>query len=83
MYIVNHFLDDDIGSIGGYDIFGPILVPDRANAPTTNAATGTGSIGAQAAMCNSIYKRKPNFVLLDFVDQGQGIAAQNALNGLS
>jgi hypothetical protein len=72
MYIVNHFLD--------VDIFG-ILVPDRAAAGTTNAATGTGSIGAQASLCKSLYNRQPNFVLVDFTDQGNVIAAQNALNG--
>jgi len=74
MYIVNHFLD--------LDIFG-ILVPDRGAAGTTNAATGTGSIGAQSALCESLYSRPPNFVLVDFTDQGNVIAAQNALNGES
>ena len=74
MYIVNHFLDLDI--VG-------ILIPDRGAASTTNAATGTGSIGAQSALCESLYSRPPNFVLVDFTDQGNVIAAQNALNGVS
>jgi len=73
MYIVNHFLD--------VDIFG-VLVPDRLAADTTNAATGPGSIGAQAALCESLYGRPPNFVLVDFTDKGDVLSAQNALNGL-
>lgn len=73
MYIVNHFLDVDI--LG-------ILVPDRLSAHKTNAATGPGSIGAQSDLCRSIYGRIPNSVLVDFVDQGDVLRAQDALNGL-
>ncbi|EMD00951.1 hypothetical protein BAUCODRAFT_190188 [Baudoinia panamericana UAMH 10762] len=53
MYIVNHFLDQSI--------FG-ILIPDDGADYTTNAASGTGSIGAQAELCKSTYGRAPNFV---------------------
>jgi hypothetical protein len=82
MYIVNHFLDLELGKFGGFELLNTgILVPDRKNAARTNAATGTGSIGAQAALCKGKYGRKPNFVLVDFVDQGQVIIAQDALNG--
>ncbi|PYH50051.1 uncharacterized protein BP01DRAFT_412863 [Aspergillus saccharolyticus JOP 1030-1] len=73
MYIVNHFLDIDI--LG-------ILIPDRDRAAETNAEAGDGSIGAQADLCLSIYGRLPNVILVDFVDQGQPIAAQSLLNGL-
>lgn len=72
MYIVNHFLD--------VDIFG-VKIPDRSAAGKTNAATGEGSIGAQAGVCEALYNRAPNVVLLDFVDQGSAIEAQNDLNG--
>lgn len=74
MYIVNHFLD----------IMLPldILVPDVARANRTNAATGNGSIGAQAALCESIYDRVPNFVLVDYFDKGDVFTAQDNLNGL-
>lgn len=72
MYIVNHFLDVDI--LG-------VKIPDRAAASTTNAATGKGSIGAQATVCEALYSRAPNVVLLDFVDKGSPIEAQNELNG--
>ena len=72
MYIVNHFLDVDILGID---------VPDREAAARTNAVSGEGSIGAQAAKCEALYDRAPNAILLDFVDQGDAIAAQNELNG--
>ncbi|KAL1979877.1 hypothetical protein VTN96DRAFT_5035 [Rasamsonia emersonii] len=72
MYIVNHFLDVDV--LGA-------LIPDREAADTTNAATGNGSIGAQAALCESLYGRPPNVVLVDFTDKGDIFAAQDALNG--
>ncbi|KAJ5502913.1 hypothetical protein N7463_005787 [Penicillium fimorum] len=72
MGIVNHFLD--------VDVFG-IKVPARHQADTTNAATGRGSIGAQAALCAGLYGRAPNVVLADFVDKGDVITAQKKLNG--
>ena len=73
MYIVNHFLDVNI--LG-------ILVPDKGADQTTNAATGTGSIGAQVALCENTYGRKPKGVLVDDFDKGNVFAAQNAMNGL-
>ncbi|CAI7678271.1 hypothetical protein N7533_002193 [Penicillium manginii] len=72
MYIVNHFLD--------VDIFG-VKIPDRVHAGETNAATGDGSIGAQASLCEGLYDRAPNAILLDFLDKGDAINAQNNLNG--
>lgn len=64
MYIVNHFLDINVLSTG-------ILVPDKDSAPATNAATGTGSIGAQADLCTQQHGASPNVILLDFVDIGE------------
>lgn len=72
MYIVNHFLDVDI--LG-------VKIPDRDHAARTNAATGKGSIGAQASECEALYQRAPNVVLVDFVDKGEVMKAQNDLNG--
>ena len=74
MYIVNHFLD--------VDIFG-ILVPDEEKAPQTNAASGSGSIGAQATLCEGIYQQAPKGVLLDYMDLGDPFTAEKALNGVS
>jgi len=74
MYIVNHFLDK---AVLGVD------VPDNADDAKTNAATGNGSIGAQADLCTRTYGRKPNFVLVDMFDRGNVFAAQDALNGVA
>ncbi|KAI1868838.1 hypothetical protein JX265_006817 [Neoarthrinium moseri] len=70
MYIVNHNLD--------VDIFG-ILIPDLAEAPNTNSLS---SILAQSDLCINNYRKDPNVVLLDFVSIGDGIEAQDNLNGL-
>ncbi|KAJ5106259.1 hypothetical protein N7456_002934 [Penicillium angulare] len=74
MYLVNHYLD--------VDLFG-VDVPDRDAADTTNAATGDGSLGAQATDCEGLYDHAPNVMLADFVDKGDVITAQNNLNGFS
>ncbi|KAI9845392.1 MAG: hypothetical protein M1837_004870 [Sclerophora amabilis] len=73
MYIVNHFLDINIDGI---------LIPDHPDDTNTNAATGTGSIGAQVDLCTQKYGRRPNFVLVDFFDQGDVFTAEKRLNGL-
>lgn len=73
LYLLNHTLNVDV--LG-------VIIPDRLNAPKTNAATGEGSIGEQAALCDSIYSRKPNVVLLDYINKGEVFKAQNKLNGL-
>lgn len=75
MNIVNHFLDEDVP-------FTDILVPDRGDAGKTNAVSGSGSIGAQAALCSSTFGRNPNVVLIDYFGQGDAIGAQKMLNGL-
>ncbi|KAJ7052949.1 PLC-like phosphodiesterase [Mycena amicta] len=73
MYIINHFLD--------ISIFG-ILLSDPEDAGTTDAVT---SILADAHGCVPLSQanRLPNFVLLDFVNLGTGLAAVTQLNGLS
>lgn len=73
MYIVNHFLDRQVGSVD---------IPYVALLPQTNAATGAGSIGAQVSLCEGIYGWKPKFVLVDYFDVGNVFAAELALNGL-
>lgn len=75
MYLVNHFLDIDILGID---------IPDEMAASTTNAATGSGSIGAQVGICVGLYGRYPNVVLLDYFDQGSPgwSDAQNTMNGV-
>jgi len=73
MMIVNHFLD--------IDIFG-IDIPDVAADSTTNAATGSTSIGAQSDLCFSTWGRSPNLILVDNFNIGNVFTAQNTLNHL-
>ncbi|KAI9931603.1 hypothetical protein MW887_010180 [Aspergillus wentii] len=77
------FPDCSIDRPPGVNPDGRVLVPDRAHAARTNAVTGDGSIGAQSDPCQSLYGRKPNVVLVDFVDKGEVMEAQDALNGVS
>ncbi|KAL8707940.1 MAG: hypothetical protein Q9220_007083 [cf. Caloplaca sp. 1 TL-2023] len=71
MYIVNHYLDKKLGD--------DMLVPDREAVETVN---GEESIGAQVALCEGMYGRKPNVVMLDFVGTGDGVQkVQGELNG--
>jgi len=73
MMIVNHFLDSE---------FLGIDFPDEGAAGKTNAATGTGSIGAQADLCYTTWDRNPNLILVDYFELGDVFTAQNTLNGL-
>jgi hypothetical protein len=75
MYIVNHFLDVNLLGTG-------VLVPDKADDGTTNAATGTGSVGDQADRCAGIYGRWPNVILIDYFGSGNPLAVQNEMNGV-
>lgn len=56
MYLINHFLDKIT--------FGA-PVPNIAQAPVTNAATGAGSLGEQVSKCTGQHGRPPNFLLVD------------------
>ncbi|PBP21721.1 hypothetical protein BUE80_DR007564, partial [Diplocarpon rosae] len=59
MYIVNHFLDFHLFSI---------LFPATVELSRTNAATGDGSVGAQANLCIKSWGRRPNVILVDFFE---------------
>lgn len=63
MFLINHFLDTS--TLG-------ILVPDVANANVTNAVSGSGSLGQEVSACLSLWKRNPNFLLVDYYDMGGG-----------
>jgi len=81
MYLINHFLESNqqiVGNIGG-------LAPAKDQLNTTNAASGPGSLGQQAADCSAQNGRAPNFMLVDFYEYGQGSVFQVAanLNGVS
>jgi hypothetical protein len=78
MYLINHFLD--VSTLGG-----TILYPNKDKLNETNAATGSGSIGAHVDNCLALYGRSPNIILLDYYDsEGNApfdVAAQ--LNGVA
>ncbi|KAI0071711.1 hypothetical protein K474DRAFT_1606423, partial [Panus rudis PR-1116 ss-1] len=74
MYMINHSLNDDVLDAG-------VVVSDPLDAPKTNSVQ---SILANAAGCAGFAAgRAPNFVLLDFVNIGQGLQAVSQLNGLT
>ena len=63
----------------GKDALGDVLVPDLIHLPTTN---GVSSILADSNGCSQFSGGKAtSFVMLDFVDVGQGMKAVDALNG--
>ena len=57
-------------------------MPDDAADYTTNAATGSGSIGAQVGLCEGIYGRAPKGVLVDYFDKGDVFTAERSINGV-
>ncbi|KAH9946394.1 PLC-like phosphodiesterase [Epithele typhae] len=73
MYLLNHFLDVNILDTG-------ILVSDPAAASTTNGVT---SVLANAAGCRPLSGGgfNPSFVLMDYVNLGNGVAAADQMNG--
>lgn len=74
--LVNHFLDLQ-------EPFG-IVVPDFANANLTNANSGAvGNLGVSASQCAQAYGKQPNFLLVDFFDQGPAIDTVDQLNGIT
>ncbi|KAH8119888.1 PLC-like phosphodiesterase [Phellopilus nigrolimitatus] len=79
MYAINHFLDQNINVIAS------TISPDKAALNTTNAVSGTGSLGLQASQCGAQYGRSPNFMLVDFYEYGGGSVFQVAatLNGVT
>jgi hypothetical protein len=57
MSLVNHFLDTTLTA--------GVLIPDTAQLNVTNAVSGVGSLGLNAATCAAIYGAYPNFLLVD------------------
>ncbi|KAF5319583.1 hypothetical protein D9619_008370 [Psilocybe cf. subviscida] len=76
-YMINHSLNKNILPVGN-----GVIVSDPLDAPTTN---GIPSIVANANKCVPLSgaNRNPQFLLLDYVNLGQGFAAAAQLNGLA
>ena len=76
MPLMNHFLDSS-------ELFG-IDVPNVGAIGTTNApGSGTGTLGLAATQCQTAYGKVPNFLLVDFFDQGPAISTVDKLNGVT
>ena len=65
MFMMNHNFNVQ------FDILGTsILVPARSLLNETNAVAGYGSVGAAAAACRAAWGRPPNFLNVDYYDEG-------------
>lgn len=65
MYMANHNLNVEI-AIAGLSL----LVPNVAETNVTNGIEGDGSLGLMANQCTTSWDRPPNFLLVDFYNQG-------------
>ncbi|KAJ7636345.1 PLC-like phosphodiesterase [Roridomyces roridus] len=75
IYLINHSLNVNIIPIGS-----GVIISDPLDAPVTN---GVPSIMAHAASCAPLgANRYPSFILLDYVNIGQGFLAADIMNGL-
>ncbi|KAJ7500646.1 PLC-like phosphodiesterase [Mycena galericulata] len=75
IYLINHSLNKNIIPIGA-----GVIISDPIDAPTTN---GVPSILANANGCAPLGgNRAPSFVLLDYINIGEGFIAADLLNGL-
>ncbi|KAM0254038.1 hypothetical protein ACHAP5_000024 [Fusarium lateritium] len=70
MGIMNHMLN--------HDVLG-IVIPNQVDAEETNSAE---SIQSQVDLCEGNWSRRPNVILLDWVNVGDAIDVQLSLNGL-
>lgn len=72
--LLNHFL---------YEKILDFEIPDVSEAPTTNAPSGgIGNFGDAAKACKAVYKKSPNYLVVDFFNAGPAIDTADAMNGL-
>lgn len=70
--LVNHFL---------YAKFLGFRFPNASFAGTTNAAGfHIGELGEHAVRCRDLYGRRPNFLLVDFFNEGDVFAVEEGMN---
>ncbi|KAL6158329.1 hypothetical protein ACJBU6_02448 [Exserohilum turcicum] len=65
LYMANHNLNAEI-SFAGLNL----LVPNVARIKQTNGLEGEGSLGLMANTCTNDWGRPPNFLLVDFYNEG-------------
>ncbi|KAG6028189.1 hypothetical protein E4U19_001636 [Claviceps sp. Clav32 group G5] len=75
--LVNHFKYQSV--LAGVEI------PDVSSIETVNSAGGSvvGNLGKHLGECRREWNRVPNFVLVDFWNRGDVIAAVDGMNGVS
>jgi hypothetical protein len=78
LFLQNHFLDYALGTTG-------ITVPNVTYSNTTNSpdASLVGSLASAASQCAGVYGRAPNFLLVDWFNNGPALATVDALNGVT
>jgi hypothetical protein len=78
LFLQNHFLDYALSGTG-------ITVPNVTYSNTTNGPDVgvVGSLGSAAAQCAGVYGRAPNFLLVDWFNNGPALATVDALNGVA
>lgn len=78
MSLANHFLYKDLGAFG-------IMIPDVDQIANTNnpATTGVGMLGTHATQCRSEWGQRPNFILVDFFNEGPAIDIADVMNDLT
>lgn len=70
--LVNHFL---------YAKFLGFRFPNASYAATTNAAGfGIGELGEHTVRCRGFYERRPNFLLVDFYNEGDVFEVERGMN---
>ena len=70
--LVNHFL---------YAKFFGYRYPNATYANTTNeAGLHVGELGEHAMRCRSMYERRPNFLLVDFYNEGNVFDVEYGMN---
>ncbi|KAL7946280.1 PLC-like phosphodiesterase [Trichoderma barbatum] len=77
MGLVNHFKDQEL--IAG------LIIPDTETIDLVNSADTTtiGNLGLHIQQCNSQWKHRPSFVLVDFWDKGSTVKAADDSNGIN
>lgn len=75
LFMMNHFLYQT-------ELLG-IEVPDVTDINSTNAQTGSSSLGEWMTTCTKLYAKEPTFVLVDFFNVGPAIASVDAANGVT
>ncbi|KAK9897191.1 PLC-like phosphodiesterase [Cystobasidium minutum MCA 4210] len=75
MYMMNHYLDKNLTFFGSQ-----IPIPDTGSLETTNAVSGSSSLGQNAAECAAQHGQYPTYLLVDFYDVKDGSVFEVAAN---